>query len=421
MNNLFSKRKGLLLFMLYVCPLCVFLQCLFFATSNVYAACYITLTSCMLLKSGLRRRNEVPLILGLFLTVMLILVSYAGDLLSVMQTLLLIFFLYSKTSQDLFGVKMLSTIILIVGVICAISCIIEVLNFPLYAAVILPYFKTEAADAMQKLLLNGGMCGIMPQTSHAAGVILNAFYVLIILNSSSISKKWRILLSILLIVGLFLTAKRAHLFFGIAVWLSSYIIISSNRKRAKNFLVIAVVVAVSIPILTSVASKLGENNVLSEIVFSFQNISSDKEDVMHGRDYLYEMAWKKIEKDPFIGQGWGSFKKTVDYHGGATDVHNVYLQLWAECGIGVLILYVIMLLSLIIKTVRLTRFYGTLGEKYKIVVDSLRFSFCVQGFFIMYCFTGNCLYNIDFFSMYILAVSIMLAANKKSSLITINI
>ena len=420
MNNLLSKRKGLLLFVLYVSPLCVFLQCLFFATSNVYAACYIAFASFILLKSGLRRTNDVPFILGLFLTLMLVLISFAGIWLSVIQTLLLIFFLYSKTSQDLFGIKASSTIILVVGTICAISCIIEILNFPLYVAVILPYFKTEEAEAMQKLSLSGGMCGIMPQTSHAAGAILNAFYVLVVLKSSSISKKWRILLSILLVVGLFLTAKRAHLFFGISVWLFSYIIISSNRKRLKNFLVIAIIVAVSIPILTYIAPKLGENNVLSEIIFSFQNMSSDKEDVMHGRDYLYEMAWEKIEKDPFIGQGWGSFKKTVDYHGSTTDVHNVYLQLWAESGIFMLILYVIMLLSLIVKTVRLTRFYGTLGEKYKIIVDLLRFSFCVQGFFIMYSFTGNCLYNIDFFSMYILAVSIMLAANKKRSLIAIN-
>lgn len=419
MNYLVPKRKGLFLFLLYVCPLCIYLQCLFFATTNVYATCYITLVSYILLKSGLRKKKDVPLILGLFLTLMLILMSFAQDWLGVIQTLLLIFFLYSKTSQDISGVKKYSTIILIVGVICAISCIIEILNFPLYVSVILPYFKPKVADAMQKLLLSAGASGIMPQTSHTAGVILNAFYVLVVLKSNTIHKIWRVLLCFLLIVGLFLTAKRAHLFFGIAVWLSSFIIISSNKKRVKNIIIITFIVAVSVPVLVSVAPKLGENNVLSNIIFSFKNMSKDKEDVMHGRDYLYEMAWKKVEENPFTGQGWGSFKKTVDYNGGATDVHNVYLQLWAENGIFVLALFVIMLISLIIRTIKSASYYGKFGVKYKSTTDLLRFSYCVQAFFLMYCFTGNCLYNIDFFSMYILAVSIMLSLNKNNSLIAL--
>ena len=169
----------------------------------------------------------------------------------------------------------------------------------------------------------------------------------------------------------------------------------------------------------SIAPKLGQDNVLSKIIFSFQNVSKDKEDVLHGRDYLYEMAWQKVGEAPFTGHGWGSFKKTIDYRGGATDVHNVYLQLWAENGIFVLLLFIVMLLSLITKTIKLARFYGQFGNKYKDIADMLRFSFCIQGFFILYCFTGNCLYNIDFFSMYILAVSIMLAIKNKKSLIEI--
>lgn len=416
MIDFLRKRKGLFLFFLYVTPLCVFLQNLNFATTNAYAAFYILLTAGLLLMKGFCKNNTKSLLLTFFFVIMICLMGISAEWLAVMQTLLLLLYLHTKASEDLYGIDKLSNIILLLGVVCAIFCIVELVNFPFYASLILPLYKPEVGTVIQTLYVSGGMCGTMPQTADAAGIILNSFYVLVVLRGNTISKFWKITIGFLLIVGLFLTAKRAHLFFGLAIWLFSYIITSSNKKRIKNLLIITFTVAISIPILVNVAPKLGEKNVLSEIIFSFQNISTDQEEVMHGRNYLYEMAWKKVEEAPLTGHEWGSFKKTVDYRGGATDVHNVYLQLWAESGIFMLILYVFVLSSLIIKTIKIARFYGALGNKYERVTSLLRFSFCIQGFFILYCFTGNCLYNISFFSMYILAVSIMLAANRKKQL-----
>lgn len=419
--KLFGKNisLGLFLFMLYVCPLCNFLQEAFFATTNVFSAFYIILTAFLLFKGGKINSLYGGGILYLFLLVIICLMGFSGEWLAVMQSVFLLIYLRSKSMAKVFDVAHLSIIFVIIGVLCAVSCILELINFPLYASLVFPFYKSEVRDTIQTLYSGADMCGIMAQTSHAAGVILNGFYVLMVLKNGSIAKKWRTLFSVLFIIGLFLTGKRAHLFFGLVIWLSSYIITSSNKKRIKNFIVVAISVIITIPILVSIAPKLGQDNVLSKIIFSFQNVSKDKEDVLHGRDYLYEMAWQKVEEAPFTGHGWGSFKKTVDYRGGATDVHNVYLQLWAENGIFVLLLFIVMLLSLITKTIKLARFYGQFGNKYKDIADMLRFSFCIQGFFILYCLTGNCLYNIDFFSMYILAVSIMLAIKNKKSLIEI--
>lgn len=417
MVNLLFKRKGLLLFILYVTPLCVFLQSLSFATTNVYAACYMLLTAGLILCNGLYRKSTKSFFLIPFMWLMIFLMCASHEWLAVMQTALLILYLHSKLSEDLYGIEKLSVIILVVGILCTVFCIIEFVFYPLYAYLILPLYKPEASDVIQTLYVSGGMCGLMPQTADAAAVILNSFYVLVVLKVGTSSKLLNSLLILLLVIGLFLTAKRAHLFFGLVVWVLSYIFTSSNKKRMRNLFVIVVLGFVAIPCLVSIAPKLGENNVLSKIIFSFQNISTDQEDVMHGRDYLYEMAWKKVEEAPLTGIGWGNFKKTVDYRGGSTDVHNVYLQLWAECGFFVLLLYIAVLFSLIVKTINLTRFYGKLGRRYQGEKNLLQFSFCVQGFFIMYCFTGNCLYNISSFSMYIVAASIVLTINRNKKLL----
>lgn len=420
--KLFGKNisLGLFLFMLYVCPLCNFLQEAFFATTNVFSAFYIILTAFLLFKGGKINSLHGGGILCLFLLVIICLMGFSGEWLAVMQSVFLLIYLRSKSMSKVSDVAHLSIIFLIIGVLCAASCILELIDFPLYASLVFPLYKNEIRETIQSLYLGGHMCGITSQTANAAGVILNGFYVLVVFKPSSIAKRWRIIFFVLLVIGLFLTGKRAHLFFGLAIWLSSFIITSSNKNRIKNFILIVVSLVISIPILVSIAPKLGQENVLSKIIFSFQNVSKDKEEVLNGREYLYDMAWKQVEEAPFTGHGWGSFKKNVDYHGGATDVHNVYLQLWAENGIFVLLLFIVMLLALITKTITLARYYGLLGNKYKDITDMLRFSFCIQGFFIMYCFTGNCLYNIDFFSMYILAVSIMLAVKNKKILIKRN-
>lgn len=415
MINFLVKRKGLLIFILYVTPLCVFLQSLTFATTNIYGASYILLSAFLLIRSGFHKKN-IPFLLIFFFLIMLFSMAMSAEWLAVMQSSLLMLYLYSKPSQDLYGIEKLSVIILFLGLLCALACIFELIAFPLYSSIIQSVFKPEESHVIITLFYGGGMCGIMPQTSHAAGCILNAFYVLVVLKGNTIPKIWKILLSLLLIIGLFLTAKRTHLFFGLSIWIFSFIITSSSRKRIKNMLVVISIAALSIPAIVSIAPKLGEDNVVSEILFSFQHISKDKEDVMHGRDYLYEQAWEKIKESPLTGHGWGYFKNTVDYHGGSTDVHNVYLQLWAECGIFMLLLFIIVLLTLIFKTIRLAKFYEKFGKN-KSIVNLLKFSFCIQGFFIIYCFTGNCLYNIDFFSMYILAVSIMLAVRRQKKMI----
>ena len=110
---------------------------------------------------------------------------------------------------------------------------------------------------------------------------------------------------------------------------------------------------------------------------------------------------------PLTGHGWGSYKKTVDYHGFNTDAHNIYLQLYAEVGIIVLSIFVIAAVLVIIsniKTLKLLRHY--LPEDSKEVVLA-RLAFCFILFFYLYGLSGNGLYNIECLITLALGVSIL--------------
>ena len=117
---------------------------------------------------------------------------------------------------------------------------------------------------------------------------------------------------------------------------------------------------------------------------------------------MWQLALELFMKHPVIGIGWEGFKYQYYVNIGAQssgayeylDAHNVYLQVLAETGITGFVLYCYCVFSTFITTLKLLR------SKARILRDAdkiaVLYAFMYQIYYILYCVTGNCLYDITF-------------------------
>jgi O-antigen ligase len=89
------------------------------------------------------------------------------------------------------------------------------------------------------------------------------------------------------------------------------------------------------------------------------------------------------------------------------DAHNVYLQLLAEVGILGFLIFIFIFLYSLIKTISLFRNIGNneihLTDDYHYY---LSFSLAMQVYFLVYCLSGNPLYDAQVFYPYVVACAI---------------
>lgn len=404
---LHNKDKVLTLFMLYVTPLCVYLQSMFFATTNIWAAAYITLLCGLMLKSG-KFSLSVKKSDSLFFFFLLF-ACYASfrtedGLLYFMQTFLIIFFVFGYTKYQISDLYRSLDILFVFGSICAVGCIIQELWNGFYTDIVAHLFKKEEVDVILRLEENMGDCGLMPQTASAASCIMNALYILLLKTNP---KKKKIIWGCVLFLGLLLTGKRAHLFMGMFVLFLSFFVGFEGKRRTNKVIASVITAIVLVGGLLLITPFLPEDNTIVKGVNTFRHFDLEDEDVMHGRALLFTEAILMGNSAPLTGHGWGSYKKTVNYHGFNTDAHNIYLQLYAEVGLIVLSIFVIAAILLIInnvKTLRLLRHFLPEDSK-EVVLARLAFSFIL--FFYLYGLSGNGLYNIECLITLALGVSIL--------------
>src|SRR5699024_10918747 len=108
------------------------------------------------------------------------------------------------------------------------------------------------------------------------------------------------------------------------------------------------------------------------------------EDVTSGRVYLYEHAYNLFNESPILGIGWkgcqelsiGVINSNIGSH-----PHNIYFQVLTELGIVGFILFMIPVVYVFIKTIRLLMNTSTIfsyDPKWKM---ALQYSLYVQSFF----------------------------------------
>lgn len=237
-------------------------------------------------------------------------------------------------------------------------------------------------------------------------------------------KRWLALLSFLLTTfALFLTTKRAQCLFAALVICIAYYCYCSNRKRSRWFKVAFFIGGLSL-LFILVSSVIPE---ISTVVERFLNPEGG--DVTNGRIPNYQLAWELFCEHPFLGIGWGGYKYMYYSHGlylaypGTTfymlDAHNVYLQVLCEGGIFVFLLFVYVVFGTGYKTFKLLSILRQDAASKRREQCALTVSLSIQCFFLMYCMTGNPLYDVQCLFPYSIACAIyysLAAQNKREEM-----
>lgn len=195
------------------------------------------------------------------------------------------------------------------------------------------------------------------------------------------------------VFALLLTTKRGPLIFSITAIFIAYILVDKKRFSSRFIKVITILV-IAIIILYLVADFIP---VLSEFITRFS------EDGDSGRTVMYLLAIKMFSSNPLFGTGTGSYRlqyyvslaKDVDHM--YVNAHNVYLQLLAENGIIGLVLFLYASVTTLCKSIMLLeKFHVEKNDSERIMFISVAF----QLFFLLYCLTGNPLYDSMMFMPY---------------------
>ena len=211
---------------------------------------------------------------------------------------------------------------------------------------------------------------------------------------------------ILSLVSLVLTGKRAHLVFSIFAVAMVYILFKKERSQSK------IIRLLFLGICASVALVIIVNFVpfLSVTVFRFINMMGEG-DLTNGRYYFYDYAIEWFKESPVFGIGWESFVYRLNKLDGAyvklfeyMNAHNVYLQVLCELGIIGFFFFMSKLIQDFYLTIKRYNWKGMVESNLK---SELSLAFAMHVFFVLYCITGNPLYDIEIFFPYIISMSML--------------
>lgn len=228
------------------------------------------------------------------------------------------------------------------------------------------------------------------------------------LSAARNNKQWAVF-SMIILIGLLATTKRAHLAFGLVACLVMYILFNRESGSFGVLFKLCIVVVLLLLVLYFVSLYIP---AISAVLDRFQGMSDDE--TFGGRSDYYSICIEMWKENPLTGHGWGSFTQTL-YQSGISDLkrlyfagnltqkaHNVYLQLLAEEGGLGLLLFFILAFTGVARAV-LWGAEKRAAEQKMDRADSLGIlSVGVQVFFLMYCITGNPLYDLVEYSIYLL-------------------
>jgi len=236
---------------------------------------------------------------------------------------------------------------------------------------------------------------------------LNAIYIVIALGLAiayalcNYSGRM-LLISFIIFVALLLTGKRGALLFVIPTLGIVYFLFLSNKPKSR-------LIKISMAIFLAFVVGIIVISIFHLAVFDRFIYSDDT--TLSGRTYLYNYAWNLFLNNKFFGIGWGYFKHLNSNipglaQGTMLDVHDVYLQLLCETGIVGFSIFIVLFVSMYYKCIKVYIFM----RKYDIAnkfLFPLTFALYIETFFLLYCFSGNPLYDLPMLYPYMISICIV--------------
>ena len=204
-----------------------------------------------------------------------------------------------------------------------------------------------------------------------------------------------IILGMAFLLALFLTTKRGPLVASVVAIAVCYLFVNKDKFTGTVLKALAIVLMAILAMGVTATFVPGVEATLERFV----ELSEDE--TGNGRSELYDCAWSMVDASPLFGSGWGSYSKYVattplgimysNLGFSSMSTHNVYLQLLAETGVVGLALFLAPAVFTLVAAMRRSAAHrggGLYGE-----------SFCLwacvgaQVFFLIYCLSGNPLYD----------------------------
>lgn len=273
---------------------------------------------------------------------------------------------------------------------------------------ILPIFDESSQRQLLYSLNRGASAGLTKNYSINGTFLAEGILAIfgIYLFQGKKKRKIGVVLAIISVFALLLTGKRAHIVFLGAVFIAGYYFYNSDKKKGRLFKIIAIISAILIAFI------IVAQFVPSVMLFYDRFIETvNSGDITMGRIEYYAIALQQFKANPILGIGWGGFKYvnsayTGFANGTYTNAHNMYLQLLCETGILGFLLFMILIVGVLIKSVRLLK----KAKKHGKIEASQRllYAFMLQLFVVLYGITGNPIYDLETMAFYIFACAITL-------------
>lgn len=307
-------------------------------------------------------------------------------------------------------IKKIPKMIVAIGIPNVIATLVFLVNDSLYQVFISKtYGEYQSGTEYGKYGYRAALADHYSQNATYISMVVLALFVLFLTEERKRKKTfWGVLLGAS-VIALLLTSKRAHLLFCVAAAIIVYYLAYPQKKLEKTFkLVIAgAVIAFGLSLVSEYIPQI--NNVFER----FQTAGTDKETL--GRFIMWNYALDLFKQKPLFGTGWWGFR-----YSGITNIradaltgcHNVYIEILSNCGIVGFVIFIIAIISALYITQKNIKFCTDNELKsYKIVVLC---SAVIQVFCLMYCMTGNVMFDRTF-HFYIIAVvmSVSFYLNKE--------
>lgn len=300
-------------------------------------------------------------------------------------------------------------VIYILGIIFTISTMIFYLNPNIYINKIVPnlndYLRTDAI-IMIKTNRQPGLTGHYSTNGMYLAIGLGgALTSFIAFNKKKSIRYLNLFWIVLIIAALLLIGKRAHLVFSI---LSMFVVIwyykcDKKKDRLKKFIGIIIILAIGVYIAITKIPAL--NNTLNRFIQT-----AESGDFLMSRGMFYQISMQYFFEKPIMGNGWEYIMSNVLDH----NVHNVYIQLLAETGLIGFIVFSSLFVYGIVNTIKIMKAFiikkMNFSDNEKIAII---FSLYYQIFFVIYCMTGNPLYDEQTFLIYMISYGMMLNLKSK--------
>lgn len=272
-----------------------------------------------------------------------------------------------------------------------------------YASNILPFLDSISGSLAMSHFNSGFNPGL---TTHYStnGMYLSIFCIFFFSNFLCHKNKKNFIMLLITLIGLLLVGKRGAAIFTIISFIIMYFVVNKERisKKIFNFTLLFLGFLLILYISSSFIPQV-------TIVFDrFMNTIDSGGDLMTGRSSFYELAFSIWKDHIFFGNGWGAFSNYYQIELYETigvpylDAHNVYIQLLCEVGLVGATLIIGLMILIALKTFKKVR---KTEEKYR---DIITFSFGYQAFFLLYCFSGNPLYDAQCYVIYFICIGIYL-------------